>query len=367
MAFKGILPAPAIEPTEFGLFAVAKPTWSDDASYEDEWTRGFSQEYITLPNYVRNWDETSSTSYVVSSNPGSALYKEVKPIFIEVEDFRSTFDLPGEDRFARILKQLDAVSQKALEYELWNGEIALAQGLPNTFMTSSDVTVIHSEAAHGAPYVPRRGLALLEHYVGEMSPAGEHGVVHLTRDAFVLMTSNNQLFMDNKGKQHMQTASGTQVVIGSGYSGDGPHRAISTIAVTSNVATFVTTGSHYMKVGETFSVTTTDYANAGFDGVWTVKAVTNTTTFTADIAVTNQAATAYPGYVQMKGDDDTKWIYATGKVQAHLGKSVVVNDNLAQGYDVSGNANDMRIKATRAAVAYFDPSIHLAIKLDLTV
>jgi hypothetical protein len=368
MAFKGILPAPAIEPTEFGLFAVAKPTWSDDASYEDEWTRGFSQEYITLPNYVRNWDETSSTSYVVSSNPRSALYKEVKPIFIEVEDFRSTFDLPGEDRFARILKQLDAVSQKALEYELWNGEIALAQGLPNTFMTSPGVTVIHSAAAHGASYVPRRGLALLEHYVGEMSPAGEHGVVHLTRDSFVLMTSNNQLFMDNKDKQHMQTASGTQVIIGSGYSGDGPHSGISSIAVSSNVATIITTGSHYMKAGETFSVTSASgAADTTFNGTWTVKAVTNTTTFTADITHANQSATAYSGHVQMKGDDDTKWIYATGKVQAHLGRSVVVNDNLAQGYDVSGNANDMRIKATRAAVAYFDPSIHLAIKLDLTV
>ena len=68
----------------------------------------------------------------------------------------------------------------------------------------------------------------------------------------------------------------------------------------------------------------------------------------------------------MQGNDDTKWIYATGKVFAHLGKPEVVNDTLAQGYDVSGNANDLKLKATRSAVAYFDPSIHLAIKLDLT-
>ena len=68
----------------------------------------------------------------------------------------------------------------------------------------------------------------------------------------------------------------------------------------------------------------------------------------------------------MKGDDDTKWIYATGQVHAHLGEIDVVNDNIAQGYDVAGNRNDMRIKAQRPAVAYFDPSIHLGIKLDLT-
>jgi cytoskeletal protein RodZ len=121
-----------------------------------------------------------------------------------------------------------------------------------------------------------------------------------------------------------------------------------------------------MKAGEIFSITSSSNSTS-FDGSWTVKAVTNTTTFTADITATNQAATAYPGYVQMQGDDDTKWIYATGKVFAHLGKSEVVNDSLAQGYDVSGNRNDMKIKATRSAIAYFDPSVHLAIKLDLTV
>jgi hypothetical protein len=365
MAYKGIFPAPDIEPTEFGLFAVAKPNSPKDATYEDQWTRGFSQEYITLPNHVRNWDETSSTSYVVSSNAGSALYKEIKPIFIEVEDQRSTFSAAGEDRFARIIKQLEAVSQKALEYELWNGEIALAESLPNTFLTSTSGTVIHSEAAHGDAYSPKRGLALLEHYIGEVSPAGENGVIHLSRDAFTLLASNNQAFLHAEGKAHIQTFAGTPVVIGSGYSGDGPHRAISTIAVSSNVATIVTTGTHHMKAGERFSITSSSNSTS-FDGSWTVKAVTNTTTFTADITIANQSATAYPGHVQMQGSDNTKWIYATGKVFAHLGKSEVVNDNLAQGYDVSGNQNDLKLKATRSAVAYFDPSIHLAIKIDLT-
>jgi hypothetical protein len=69
----------------------------------------------------------------------------------------------------------------------------------------------------------------------------------------------------------------------------------------------------------------------------------------------------------MVGTDSTKWIYATGRVDALLGEATVVNQNLAQGYDVSGNKNDMKIKATRAAIAYFDPSIHLAVKVDLTV
>jgi hypothetical protein len=61
-----------------------------------------------------------------------------------------------------------------------------------------------------------------------------------------------------------------------------------------------------------------------------------------------------------------KWIYGTGLVKVYLGDVDVVNDNLAQAYDVSGNANDMRIKAIRPAAVYFDTSIHLAVRVDLT-
>jgi len=172
--------------------------------------------------------------------------------------------------------------------------------------------------------------------------------------------------MDNKDKQHMQTASGAQVIIGSGYTGDSPHAAIATIAVSSNVATVVTSTAHYFATGESVQIVALVGATS-FSGTYTVT-VTNSTTFTFAKTTGNISATAPTGVAnaQMQGNDDTKWIYATGKVFAHLGKSEVVNDNLAQGYDVSGNANDMKIKATRSAVAYFDPSIHLGIKIDLT-
>jgi hypothetical protein len=49
-----------------------------------------------------------------------------------------------------------------------------------------------------------------------------------------------------------------------------------------------------------------------------------------------------------------------------VGNIDVVNDNLSQAYDVSGNANDMRIKAIRPVAVYFDTSIHLAVRVDLT-
>lgn len=359
---RGVIDAPPIEPTEFGLFAYAKPNEHISNSEKEEWVRGFYQMYDTLPNYVRNWDETSNTSYVVSDDPASPLYRELKPIFIEVEDFRSTFDLPIEEKFNRVIKQLDAISQKALEYELWNGEIALAEGLPNMYLTKPGVTVV----AGGVAVSARRALSLLEHYTGEMSPAGEHGVFHLTRDAFVLMTSNSNIFLHEAGKEHMQTSSGAPVIIGSGYSGDGPHVNISTIAVSSNTVTVTTDSNHYFEDDESVEI----YATVGatdFSGTYTVT-ISSDTVFTFAKTTGNISATAPTGTAtaQMKGSDSAKWVYATGRVDVLLGKSVVVNETLAQGYGVSGNKNDMRIKATRPAVAYFDPSIHLAVKVDLT-
>jgi hypothetical protein len=44
----------------------------------------------------------------------------------------------------------------------------------------------------------------------------------------------------------------------------------------------------------------------------------------------------------------------------------VFNDNLAQCYDVSGNSNIMLLKEIRPAAVYFDSSVHLAIRVDLT-
>jgi hypothetical protein len=77
------------------------------------------------------------------------------------------------------------------------------------------------------------------------------------------------------------------------------------------------------------------------------------------------------GPTDAAGDTETptsinKWMYATGTVKVILGDIDVVTDNLAQGYDVSGSQNDMRLKAIRPAAVYFDTSIHIAVRVDLT-
>jgi hypothetical protein len=103
------------------------------------------------------------------------------------------------------------------------------------------------------------------------------------------------MLMHSEGKDHLQTFGGTPIIVGSGYSGNGPDGATGAAASATN-----------------------------------------------------------------------KWIYATGTVRTYVGDIDVVNDNLSQAYDVSGNANDMRLKAIRPAAVYFDTSIHLAVRVDLT-
>jgi len=273
----------------FGLLAVAKPNTSND---ENKWVRGFSQEWETEVYHVANYDDTDTTSEDIVAAGAVNYFDEIKPFFIEVEEVRSTLGFLGLDRIARIKRQLEGVSQKALEAELWDGAIRKGESHDNKALTASTATVLASGAALSA----KRALALLEYTIGTASDGGEQGVIHMTRDAAAILSSNSNMLFHDKGREHLQTMGGTPVILGSGYSGTGPDG----------------------------------------DGGATASAT-------------------------------NKWMYATGAVRVFLGDIDVVNDNLAQAYDVSGNQNDMRLKAIRPAAVYFDTSIHLAVRVDLSI
>lgn len=290
MAFpnNGVVEAPKVVPSAFGLLAVVKPENSAD---EDRWIRGFSQEWETEVSNLVNFDDTDTTLDVVGTRTTPVRHKLIKPFFIEATEDISTFGYLGLDRIARITRQIEAGSQVAIEQELWDGAIRKGESHDNVALSDATATILGS----GTAYSPRRALAILEQGIAEASQFGEQGTIHMTRDVAALLSSSSQMILHNKVEDHLQTLGGTPVVVGNGYSGTGPDGATGATASISN-----------------------------------------------------------------------KWIYATGTVKVYLGDVDVVNDNLAQGYDVSGNANDMRLKAIRPAAAYFDTSIHLAVRVDLT-
>jgi len=290
MAFpnNGVVEAPKVVPSAFGLLAVVKPENSAD---EDRWIRGFSQEWETEVSNLVNWDDTDTTVDAFATRANPVRHVRIKPFFIEATEDISTLGFLGLDRIARLTRQIEAGSQVAIERELWEGVVRKAEGHDNLALSDASATILGG----GTAYSPKRALALLEQGIAEASQFGEQGLIHVTRDVAALLSSNSNMLFHDKEREHLQTLGGTPVVVGNGYSGAGPDDA----------------------TGATPSAT-------------------------------------------------NKWIYATGTVKVYLGNVDVVNDNLAQAYDVSGNQNDMRLKAIRPAAVYFDTSIHLAVRVDLT-
>lgn len=360
MAFRGIYPALDLTPLEFGLFSAALVTEGDA---NEPWIRGFSFEFDTRPT-LRLVNINGTAPHTMFDGTGLSRFREVESFYIEVEDYRSTFNAAGEDRFARVLKQLDAATQKAVERELWNGYVARSEPNANEYLSKAGIAG-YASTTPGTAVSPSRGVALLE-YALSNSPVGEQGLLHMTRDVATELGANWLLMRveDSKGKFHIETINGTTAITGAGYTGDGPLVAVTTKQRTGGDTVRLTTSApHYLTTGETVRVTD---LGATYDGTYVVTDTPSTTTFEYTSTGGNLSATSDAGFMQMVGTANVKWIYASGEVGVLLSKPEVVNESLAQGYDVAGNQNDLRIKAQRAAAVYFDPATTYAVKVDLT-
>ncbi|MGA1718134.1 MAG: hypothetical protein ACO38Q_04980 [Aquiluna sp.] len=299
--FQGVFPANELVPAPCGLLSVARVTEHTARDYDERWVRGLDQEFDSMPSYVRllTVNDATVTNGELTDNQADERFLRYVPFYIDVEDFASTFSLPGQDRFERVKKELEAVTQKALEYEFWTGSAArgtVSAGPPavydagenNMYLTKTGASTVPQSGA----FAPQIALMYLEEAISD-SPTGENAVIHMTRDVASILGSRLVYKKGEDGKPgRAMTRLGTEVVIGSGYTGSGP-------------------------VGDT-----------------------------------NAAASA-----------TNKWIYATSKVDVHLGKIEVVNEDLAQGADVT--INNMRIKAYRPAAVYSDPSMHYAMRVTL--
>lgn len=290
--FRGVYPANELVPAPCGLLSVARVMQHTGREGDERWVRRLAQEFDSLPSYLRllTVNDASVTGGTLSDNAGDTTYLDYVPFIVDVELFDSTFSLPGEDRFAQVVKALEAATQKAVEREFWEGAAAQAESSANgnMYLSKTGAATIPVSGAKK----PENALMILEQAIAN-SPTGENAVIHMTRDVASILGSRLIYKKgENENSGSAMTRLGTHVVIGSGYTGNGP------------------------------------------------------------IGDTNAAASA-----------TNKWIYATGMVDVHLGKVEIVNENLAQGADVT--INNMRIKAYRPAAAYADPSIHYAMRVTL--
>jgi len=240
--FRGVFPATKLIPAPCGLLSVASTTSHTGSEYDERWIRGFDKEFNTMPSYVRllTVNDAIVTGGELTDNQSEARYLNYVPFFIDVEDFASTFGILGQDRFDRVKQELDAVTQKAVELEFWDGPAARALvsttpdveevGSGNMYLSKTGDSTIPVAGA----FTPQISLMYLEQAISE-SPLGENGVIHMTRDiASDLGTRLLYRKGDDEYPGSVMTRLGTQVVIGSGYSGNGPVGATGAAASVTN-------------------------------------------------------------------------------------------------------------------------------------
>ena len=240
--FRGVFPAGELVPAPCGILSVARTTNHTGREYDERWVRGFDQEFDTLPSYVRllTVNDATVTDGLLSDNQSDARDLRYVPFFIDVEDFASTFGINGDDRFLRITNELEAVTQKALEFEYWEGKAAQGlissgpdvydAGVGNFYLSRTGAATIPVSGA----FAPQISLMYLEQAISN-SPTGESGVIHMTRDiASILGSRLIYKKGDDEYPGRVMTRLGTPVVIGSGYTGNGPIGATGAAASATN-------------------------------------------------------------------------------------------------------------------------------------
>lgn len=237
--FQGVYESHDLTPAPAGLLSVARVMEHSARAHDERWVREFSQEYDSLPTSVQllTVNDATVTNGIISTNSGSS-YLDYVPFYIDVEDFSSTFGLLGEDRFARVIAELESVTQKAIEREFWEGKAAQAETTANSnmYLTKTSLATIPVAGA----FKPENALMHIEQAIAS-SPVGETGVIHMTRDVASILGSRLVYLKakDDKPAQVM-TRLGTPVVIGSGYTGNGPIGESNAAASSTNKWIFAT-------------------------------------------------------------------------------------------------------------------------------
>ena len=365
-SFRGIFDAHPLMPSKYGLLSIARLTDKIAAKtvidVEEKWIRGYSHIYETNPT-IRLLQDNGAMAHVINDATGAKRYLDVKSFYLEVEDYASTFDIPGEDRMDKIVRQLEGGTQKSLEHEFYKGYVARANQNNNQYLTRAATANILNLSRTALMH---EGLGYLEYALAQ-SPVGEQGIIHMTRDMAAMLGSTWVIQReDEEGIPHLESTNGTPIVIGSGYDGSGPQAYMVSVAISSqHTATVTTLTTHALVVNDLVSI---EGQGSPFDGTWTVTGVSSTTEFSFTIpnaSPVTQTAAEHGARAFFAPDQDHKFMWGTGLVDVVLGDIELVTTSYAQGYDVTGNKNDERLKAIRPVAVHHDPTIHVGVKVQV--
>lgn len=209
-----LVPTEGLKVAPFGILSPATSVYDENESF---WTSGFTYEAMDSGVVVVNASifgaDSSESVAVIDNSDESQHFKAYYPFDIQASVKVSTHGTTPESIREGAERALDIVTQKAVEAEFWNGDIAktLTAENDNRYLASSSTQDLTPSS--GGVKV-RRGLSILERAIGDAS-IGYQGVIHTTRD----VASALNLKADGKT---LRTNLETPVVAGVGYSQKGP-------------------------------------------------------------------------------------------------------------------------------------------------
>jgi hypothetical protein len=225
VVFTGVLPAPLVEIAPFGLLSAANVVDHSEGS-DSHWMKRMDVETDACYFNADIYDICNSafTASILDATAGSRS-NTVFPFAITAVDKCSTTGFAGVDREQRVLRQLDLVTQRAVETELWGGTLALAASNNNRFITYSSGPL--GAQTVGTALSPRRALAALENALAGCG-AGARGMIHAPRQIVSLLENSTMQETVGTGEyasERLVTKLGTIISAGVGYNGNAPNNA----------------------------------------------------------------------------------------------------------------------------------------------
>ena len=204
---QGVFPAGTLDPAPGGLFSAADVT--RHSAGNERWAAGpYGWDSIACPTelILADFCENAAEGIIASS---SIVDNGSWPFGIITKYECYTVGLSVEERRKVAREQAEAGAQKAVEHELWTGQIAQASDrLDVPYLNDNKATNV------GTGVVPVNvGIAKLEQALADCG-LGTKGTLHLTRQAALIAASQNALVREG---DKLFTALGTPVIAGVGY------------------------------------------------------------------------------------------------------------------------------------------------------
>lgn len=200
--------APAAKAPTAGLISLASAGSSPGA----RWQGGYAYRPEIPASSAK---AQSTTTAEEGTNFGTGLPSEsvaTIPVLLRIDDSVSTFDFAVEHYQDRAKRIAEAYASQLLEHELWTGELARADSLPNRYLSNVSAIVVTGGDGVNLPS-PQQGVALLMKALGDAG-IGD-GMIHASRADGIRLP-------DGWTTEFTLAQFGFVVVVGSGYPGTGP-------------------------------------------------------------------------------------------------------------------------------------------------